>query len=214
MVLKASELPRAFPHDLANTAAALAVALAAGADWEGCRRAARTTAPPPHRVQLVGEGGDVRWYDDSKATTPAAVRAGVAAFASVVLIAGGRNKGLDLSELAGAVPPVRAAVAIGEAAPDVVAALGGLVPVRRAASMNEAVEMASDLAEPGDAVVLSPGCASFDWYSSYDARGEHFAALVQAKLAADEGSMGGAAAAGAGVQGNKAGMDEVGEVGS
>ncbi|MGA3221265.1 MAG: UDP-N-acetylmuramoyl-L-alanine--D-glutamate ligase, partial [Acidimicrobiales bacterium] len=184
MVVKAADLPRAFPHDLANTAAALAVAMAAGADEQGCRQAAHATAAPPHRVQLVGEQGGVRWYDDSKATTPAAVQAGVSAFASVVLIAGGRNKGLDLSDLAKTVPPVRAVVAIGEAAPDVAAALGGLVPVRRAASMDEAVHRAEELARPGDAVVLSPGCASFDWYSSYAQRGEHFGALVRARLTA------------------------------
>jgi UDP-N-acetylmuramoylalanine--D-glutamate ligase len=184
LVVKAADLPRAFPHDLANTAAALAVAMVAGADEQGCRQAARVTAAPPHRVQLVGAQGGVRWYDDSKATTPAAVMAGVSAFSSVVLIAGGRNKGLDLSDLAKTVPPVRAVVAIGEAATDVVAALGGLVPVRRAASMDEAVQKAGELAGPGDAVVLSPGCASFDWYSSYAERGEHFGALVRAKLTA------------------------------
>ena len=142
VVLKATDLPRAFPHDLANTAAALAVAMAAGADAQACRRAARTTPAPPHRVQLVGEQGGVGWYDDSKATTPAAVLAAVSAFSSVVLIAGGRNKGLDLSALAAAAPPVRAVVAIGEAAPEVAAAFGALVPVGRATSMGEAVEMA------------------------------------------------------------------------
>jgi UDP-N-acetylmuramoylalanine--D-glutamate ligase len=184
LVVKAADLPRRFPHDLANTAAALAVAMAAGADEQGCRQAARVTVAPPHRVQLVGEQGGVRWYDDSKATTPAAVMAGVSAFSSVVLIAGGRNKGLDLSALAKTVPPVRAVVAIGEAASEVVAALDGLVPVRRAASMDEAVQRAGELAGPGDAVVLSPGCASFDWYSSYAERGEHFGALVRAKLTA------------------------------
>ncbi len=184
-VLKAADLPRAFPHDLANTAAALAVAMAAGANEEGCRRAARSTLAPPHRVQLVGERDGVRWYDDSKATTPAAVLAGLSAFPSIVLIAGGRNKGLDLSELATAVPPVRAVVAIGEAAADVTAAFGDLVPVRRATSMGQAVEMAGQLAGAGDAVVLSPGCASFDWYSSYAQRGEHFSALVKARLATD-----------------------------
>jgi UDP-N-acetylmuramoylalanine--D-glutamate ligase len=206
MLLKASDLPRAFPHDLANTAAALAVAMAAGANEEGCRQAAGTTAPPPHRVQLVAQHGGVRWYDDSKATTPAAVQAGVSAFSSVVLIAGGRNKGLDLSELAKTVPPVRAVVAIGEAAADVAAALGGLVPLRRAASMGEAVEMAGDLAGPGDAVVLSPGCASFDWYSSYGERGEHFGALVRAKLA----TVGGGDRVGK----HREAIDEVGEVGN
>jgi UDP-N-acetylmuramoylalanine--D-glutamate ligase len=182
-VLKATDLPRAFPHDLANTAAALAVAMAAGADEDGCRRAARSTVPPPHRVQLVGEQDGVRWYDDSKATTPAAVLAGLSAFASVVLIAGGRNKGLDLSELATAVPPVHAVVAIGEAASEVTVVFGDLVPVRRATSMGQAVEMAGQLAGAGDAVVLSPACASFDWYSSYAQRGEHFSALVKARLA-------------------------------
>jgi UDP-N-acetylmuramoylalanine--D-glutamate ligase len=182
-VLKAADLPRAFPHDLANTAAALAVAMAAGADEEGCRRAARSTVPLPHRVQLVGEQDGVRWYDDSKATTPAAVLAGLSAFASVVLIAGGRNKGPDLSELATAVPPVHAVVAIGEAASEVTVVFGDLVPVRRATSMGQAVEMAGQLAGAGDAVVLSPACASFDWYSSYAQRGEHFSALVKARLA-------------------------------
>jgi UDP-N-acetylmuramoylalanine--D-glutamate ligase len=159
------------------------MAMAAGAGEEGCRRAARATVPPPHRVQLVGEKGGVRWYDDSKATTPAAVLAGVSGFGSVVLIAGGRNKGLDLSELATAVPPVRAVVAIGEAASEVTVAFADRVPVQRATSMGEAVEMAAQLAGAGDAVVLSPGCASFDWYSSYAQRGEHFSALVKARLA-------------------------------
>jgi UDP-N-acetylmuramoylalanine--D-glutamate ligase len=163
-------------------AAACAVALAAGATPEGCRQAARDMAVLPHRVQLVSQGQDISWYDDSKATTPAAVLAGVSGFSSVVLIAGGRNKGLDLSSLAAAAPPVRAVVAIGEAAAEVRDAFSGHVPVRMATSMPEAVASAAALAQPGDAVVLSPGCASFDWYSSYGARGDHFAALVQEKF--------------------------------
>jgi UDP-N-acetylmuramoylalanine--D-glutamate ligase len=183
--LAAGDLPRALPHDLANTAAALAVALAGGASPEGCRRAAASTLPPAHRVQLVGQSGGVAWYDDSKATTPAAVIAGVSGFASVVLIAGGRNKGLDLSDLASTVPPVRAVVAIGEASDEVTSAFFGHVPVRQARSMGEAVDVALSLAVPGDAVVLSPGCASFDWYSSYKERGEHFTALVKDKLSSE-----------------------------
>ena len=183
--LRAEDLPRAFPHDLANTAAALAVALAAGATQEGSREAARQTVVPPHRVQLVAEKNGVSWYDDSKATTPAAVQAGVRGFSSVVLIAGGRNKGLDLSDLASTVPPVRAVVAVGESAPEVARAFAGRAPVRHAASMGAAVEAASSLAAPGDAVVLSPGCASFDWYSSYAERGEDFSALVKGKLCSE-----------------------------
>jgi UDP-N-acetylmuramoylalanine--D-glutamate ligase len=181
-VVKACQLPRALPHGLANTAAALAVALAAGATQQGCREAARLTLAPRHRVQLLGEAGGISWYDDSKATSPAAVMAGVSGFASVVLIAGGRNKGLDLSVLASTVPPVRAVVAIGEAAGEVDRAFAGLAPVRVAMSMGAAVAAAAELALPGDAVVLSPGCASFDWYGSYGERGDHFASLVQAWL--------------------------------
>ena len=181
-VLKAVELPRALPHDLANTAAALAVALGAGATPEGSVEAARHTAAPPHRVQWVGEAGGVAWYDDSKATTPASVHAAVQGFRSVVLIAGGRNKGLDLSVLAETVPPVSAVVAIGESSAEVAAAFAGRVPVRTATTMSEAVEIAAGVARPGDTVLLSPGCASFDWYKSYAERGEHFASLVQAKL--------------------------------
>jgi UDP-N-acetylmuramoylalanine--D-glutamate ligase len=181
-VLKAVELPRSLPHDLANTAAALAVALGAGATPEGSIEAARHTPAPAHRVQWVGEAGGVAWYDDSKATTPASVHAAVQGFRSVVLIAGGRNKGLDLSVLADTAPPVSAVVAIGESSADVASAFAGRVPVRTATSMSEAVEMAAGVARPGDAVLLSPGCASFDWYKSYAERGEHFASLVQATL--------------------------------
>jgi UDP-N-acetylmuramoylalanine--D-glutamate ligase len=180
--LPAAGLVRAFPHDLLNTAAALAVALAAGANEAGCREAAGKTPVPPHRVQLVAEKDGVSWYDDSKATTPAAVHAGVQSFSSVVLIAGGRNKGLDLSALASTVPPVRAVVAVGESAPEVAEAFAGRAPVRRAESMGAAVETAASLALPGDVVVLSPGCASFDWYSSYVERGDDFSALVKGKL--------------------------------
>ena len=182
LVLKASELPRALPHDLANTAASLAVAFAAGASEQGCREAARLTLPPPHRVQFVGEADGVAWYDDSKATTPAAVLSGISGFGSVVLIAGGRNKGLDLSALAEAVPPVRAVVAIGEAADEVRRAFAGRAQVVEAVSMPAAVQAAGELARPGDAVVLSPGCASFDWYSSYEERGDQFAALARTRL--------------------------------
>jgi UDP-N-acetylmuramoylalanine--D-glutamate ligase len=180
--LEAVDLPRAFPHDLANTAAALGVAMAAGATLQGCLEAARTTTVPPHRVQLVAEKDGISWYDDSKATTPAAVQAGVRGFSSVVLIAGGRNKGLDLSELASTVPPVRAVVAVGESAAEVARAFEGRAPVRQARSMGAAVDAASSMAAPGDAVLLSPGCASFDWYSSYAERGEDFSALVKGKL--------------------------------
>jgi UDP-N-acetylmuramoylalanine--D-glutamate ligase len=178
LLIPISELPRALPHDLSNALAAAAVALAAGATVAGCRSGLAGTPPLPHRVSLVGAGDGIRWYDDSKATTPASVLAAVEGFSSVVLIAGGRNKGLDLGALAATAPPVRAVVAIGEAAAEVQAAFSGVVPVTVAASMEAAVEAAARLARSGDDVMLSPGCASFDWYPSYAARGDHFASIV------------------------------------
>jgi UDP-N-acetylmuramoylalanine--D-glutamate ligase len=176
------ELPRALPHDVSNSLASAAVAMSAGATPEACRLALSETGPLPHRVALVGSGAGIAWYDDSKATTPASVLAAVAGFPSVVLIAGGRNKGLDLSVLSSAVPPVKAVVGIGEAGPEVVNAFDGLAPGTLASSMEDAVEQAATAAAAGDAVLLSPGCASFDWYSSYAARGEDFARIVRRRI--------------------------------
>jgi UDP-N-acetylmuramoylalanine--D-glutamate ligase len=181
-VLAVDELTRALPHDIANALAATATALAAGATLEGVRTALRAFRSLPHRVELVGEAGGVRWYDDSKATAPHATMAAMVGFDSAVLIAGGRNKGLDLSELGDLAPHLRAVVAIGEAAPDVEAAFRGRTPTVVAASMDEAVALAADLARPGDDVVLSPACASFDWYPGYAARGDDFHRAVTAHL--------------------------------
>jgi UDP-N-acetylmuramoylalanine--D-glutamate ligase len=186
VIARTSELPRAFPHDVSNSLAATAIAVAAGARTGACRQALEETGPLPHRLAFLGERDGVRWYEDSKATTPASVRAAAAGFASVVLIAGGRNKGLDLSVLASLAPPVHAVVAIGEAAGEVVAAFAGVVPVTEAPTMEAAVESAAAAARRGDAVVLSPGCASFDWYRSYGERGDHFAAIVRTLLAREE----------------------------
>ncbi len=186
-LLTVAELPRALPHDVANSLAATAVALAAGANVEGCRSALVTTGPLPHRVSFVARSGGVSWYDDSKATTPASVLAAVSGFGSVVLIAGGRNKGLDLGVLAGTVPPVRAVVAIGEASGEITETFEGMVPVMTAPNMDAAVDAAKGLARAGDTVLLSPGCASFDWYSSYAARGDDFAVIVNQTLEKGEG---------------------------
>jgi len=184
-----SDLPRAMPHDVSNALAALAVAASAGARADACRAALREGSPLPHRVELVANVGGVSYFDDSKATTPSAVVAALAGLDSVVLIAGGRNKGLDLAAIAtaaragatgGRFARLRGVVAIGEAAGSVADALDGPWPVVRATSMHDAVVRASGLAEHGDAVLLSPGCASFDWYSSYEERGADFANEVHA----------------------------------
>jgi UDP-N-acetylmuramoylalanine--D-glutamate ligase len=176
------ELPRRFGHDLANGLAAVAVAAPVGATPAGAAAALRSFTGLAHRLALVAEVDGVRWFDSSKATTPHAALNDVAAVGSAVLIAGGRNKGLDLSVLASAAPSVRAVVAIGEAAVEVAAAFAGVRPVVEAASMVEAVDAAARLAERGDAVVLAPGCASFDWYRSYGERGDDFANLVLARV--------------------------------
>jgi UDP-N-acetylmuramoylalanine--D-glutamate ligase len=181
-VLAVDDLWRRLPHDLANALAAAAVASAAGASREAVSQVLGEFRGLPHRVCLVAEHEGVRFYDDSKATDPHAAAAAVAGFPSVVLIAGGRNKGLDLSALADAGDRVRVVVAIGEAAAEVEAAFAGVAPVTRASTMDEAVAVARASAGDGDAVLLSPGCASYDWYSSYAERGDDFARAVTEAL--------------------------------
>ncbi len=187
-VIPVDELWRAMPHDVSNALAAAATAEAAGADVDAVREVLRTFSGLRHRVELVGEARSVRWFDDSKATVPHATLAAVAAFDSVVLIAGGRNKGLDLAPLAEAGPRLRGVVAIGEAAGEIEAVFAGAVPVRRVdTGMDDAVRAAASLTEPGDVVLLSPGCASFDWFGSYRERGEAFRAAVARQLESRSG---------------------------
>ena len=187
-IVAVDRLRRRFPHDVANALAAAATATAVGAGLDAVRSTLESFDGMHHRVELVGELDGVRFYDDSKATVPHAVAAALAGFsepesARVVLIAGGRNKGLDLGPLADRVDRVRAVVAIGEAADEVAAAFADQRPVRRVDSMKDAVAAAAALAEAGDVVLLSPGCASFDWYSSYGERGDDFARCVRALVA-------------------------------
>jgi UDP-N-acetylmuramoylalanine--D-glutamate ligase len=176
-IASASGLARQFPHDLTNTLAACAACLETKLVAEGdVDRGLRTFEFPPHRIEPVGEHAGVRWYNDSKATSPHAALTAIRAFDSLVLIAGGRNKALDLRSLASEPGRMRGVVAIGEAADEIAAAFDGVCIVRRGATMGDAVREAAALARPGDAVLLSPGCASFDWYpdGGYPARGEDF----------------------------------------
>jgi UDP-N-acetylmuramoylalanine--D-glutamate ligase len=186
-LVDSSELQRSLPHDVANALAAVATAVAAGATLDAARDALRGFRNLAHRVELVGERDGVRWFDDSKATVPHAVGAAVGGFTSVVLIAGGRNKGLDLSVLGAMSPPVRAVVGIGESADEVTGAFHD-IPTRTAPTMDDAVDAAASLAAPGDVVVLSPGCASFDWYSGYAARGDDFARAVRERVLRPRGT--------------------------
>ena len=166
-------------HDRANVLAAAAAALEMGATNGGITRALLDYPRLHHRVARVGNAGGVQYYDDSKATNPHATISAVRGFdridGKVVLVAGGRNKGLELSALRAVAPRLRGVVAIGEAAAEVEAAFSGAVPTARARSMQEAVVFAARRAQPGDVVLLSPACASYDWYPSYAARGDDFA---------------------------------------
>ncbi|MBW3536366.1 MAG: UDP-N-acetylmuramoyl-L-alanine--D-glutamate ligase [Actinobacteria bacterium] len=182
-VIGVDDLPRSLPHDIDNALAALATAHCAGADLEASAQALRDFGGLPHRVELVGEAGGVRWFNDSKATTPESVVAALSGFDSVVLIAGGRNKGVDLSILGRAADRVRAVVAIGEAVAEIDAAFSPGTAVAKAESMDDAVTRAACLARSGDVVILSPGCASYDWYGSYVERGADFTRAVHEVLA-------------------------------
>ena len=177
--LEVSEMPRNRPHDLSNALAATALAQASGASLAAVAEVLRNFSGLAHRLQLVAKGGGVEWYNDSKATTPHAAAAAISGFESVVLIAGGRSKGLDLSPMAVS-GPVRAVVAIGETAAEIGLLFAGNCPVAKADSMAQAVAAAAELAKPGDAVLLSPGCSSHDWYCDYKQRGDDFAREAQA----------------------------------
>jgi len=185
-IVAVSELGRSRPPDLANALAACALALDVVDDpvlgIVAARRALADFGGLAHRMQVVAERDGVRFVDDSKATNVHATIAAVRGLDGVVLLAGGRNKGLDLGDLRVLAPALRGVVAIGEAASEVRDAFAGSVTVVNAPSMKEAVRAASDLARRGDTVLLSPGCASFDWYSSYAERGDDFAREVQSHV--------------------------------
>jgi UDP-N-acetylmuramoylalanine--D-glutamate ligase len=181
-IIATGDLPRRLPIDLANNLAAAAAAGAAGVPTDAMAAALRSFAGLPHRVTLVGQSGGVQFYDDSKATNPHATLHALAAFPSVVLIAGGRNKNNDLTVLREA-GNIRAVVAVGEAADEVDKAFTGTRPVTRAGTMHDAVRAAAAAAQPGDAVLLSPACSSWDWYRNYAERGDDFAREVTLLIA-------------------------------
>jgi len=173
-------------HNVANGLAAHALATAIGIAPGPLARALREFQGLPHRVQPVAEARGVRFYDDSKGTNVGASVAALEGFdVPVVLIAGGDGKGQDFAPLAPAVKAhARAVVLIGRDAPTIAAALVATgVPLARAETMEEAVELASALAHHGDAVLLSPACASFDMFRNYGHRGDTFAAAARAVAA-------------------------------
>ncbi len=175
------ELRIAGRHNWANALAALALGDAAGLPMNLMLEALSQFAGLPHRMQKVGETQGVTFYDDSKGTNVGATLAAISgAPGPVVLIAGGEGKGQDFALLRAALKSKgRAVVLIGRDAPVIEAALAGVVPTVNAVDMDEAVARARALAQPGDCVLLSPACASFDMFRNYAHRGEMFCAAVQ-----------------------------------
>ena len=184
-LLAVREMKLAGLHNAANALAALALCRALGLPLDPLLGALREFKGLPHRVELIGEADGVRWYDDSKGTNVGSTVAALAGLAQrdtrLVLIAGGDGKGQDFSPLRNAVErSARALVLIGRDAPLIEAAVAGAgVPIRRAASMDQAVALAAEAARPGDAVLLSPACASFDMFRDYGHRGEVFRLAVE-----------------------------------
>jgi len=188
VVMGLEELPLPGLHNAANAMAALALCRAIDLPVASLADGLRGFKGLPHRTQLVGTHGDVRWFDDSKGTNVGATVAAMNGMTMpVVLIAGGVGKDQDFSPL---VMPVvqhaRAVVLIGRDAARIESVLSGHgVPLVHAASMQDAVSKSAELALPGDAVLLSPACASFDMFENYKQRGRIFAACVAALGAAE-----------------------------
>jgi UDP-N-acetylmuramoylalanine--D-glutamate ligase len=180
-VIERSEIPLAGAHNVQNAMAALLATLAVGCDPAALRNALRSFKPMPHRLEPVGEIGGVLYVDDSKSTNPGSVIAALRAYGRpIVLIAGGRSKGTEFDEMGAAIRErAKALVVIGETA-DEIAGRAQDVRTIRAASMDEAVARAREMASPGDVVLLSPGCSSFDMFASAEERGERFATAVNA----------------------------------
>jgi UDP-N-acetylmuramoylalanine--D-glutamate ligase len=177
-IVPLDEVPLPGLPGLEDTAAAAGAALSYGVDGAAVRRAIREFRSLHHRLEVVGVVDGVTYIDDSKATNPHATLSAVETLENVVLVAGGRSKGIDLSPLAYTVPPVIAVVALGEAAHEIERIFDGIAPVTLAADMDQAVRLAAGRAEPGATVLLSPACASLDMYENYAARGRSFASAV------------------------------------
>ena len=181
-VMPVADIPLPGRHMRSDVLGAALAATLVGVAAADIARAVRNFGGVPHRLELVVDRDGVRWINDSQATIPVATIAALEAFdAPIVLIAGGKDKGLGYEELAKAIERrVRSAVLIGETADRIAALVGDHVPVERAATMEDAVRRAAELARPGDVVLLSPAAASFDMFVDYAARGDAFRAAVAA----------------------------------
>lgn len=184
-IVPVDELSIRGQHNVSNAMAAAAVALIEGIDEDVIAEALRRFNGVEHRLEPVMHDSGILFYNDSKATNPAAAMTALRAFdGAIIMLAGGRNKGNSFEELAKeARGRVKLAILFGESASDLSAALTRYsVPVTVVDSLGEAVHAAVGAAGSGDVVLLAPACASFDMFSDYEARGRAFKAAVRAEV--------------------------------
>jgi UDP-N-acetylmuramoylalanine--D-glutamate ligase len=179
------------PHNLQNAAVAIGIVEALGIRKTQWRKALRTFSGLPHRMEKVAESGGVTYINDSKATNPASTAPAIAAFPPepsprIHWILGGLPKGDNLDECAPFFGNIAAAYTIGDAGPRFAEILAPHMPVHNSEMMAEAIREAMAAAKPGDVVMLSPACASFDQFRDYEARGLAFRQIVEALLMPDE----------------------------
>jgi UDP-N-acetylmuramoylalanine--D-glutamate ligase len=182
--LPLEDLPLLGRHNQANALAALLTARLAGAPADAQGPALTSFQPLPHRLEPVGEARGLLWVNDSKATNVAATVGALESLEGpLVLLLGGKDKGEDLEPLRRAMHEgVRTAVVYGEARDRMAGALDGVLPLQVVDGAFEvAVAAAVAVAEPGDTLLLSPACSSFDMFENYEARGRRFAALAQGR---------------------------------
>lgn len=171
-------------HNRWNAAAAVAAVQALGIPEQEIVAGLETFAGLPHRLQLVAEGKGRRFYNDSLATTPESAICALEAFDSpIVLLAGGYDKKVDLRTFAEAAARRAKGIALlgetGQRLEQILAELGPNIPRHRAADLGDAMAWAVSLSDPGDIVLLSPACASFDWFRNFVERGERFTELAK-----------------------------------
>jgi UDP-N-acetylmuramoylalanine--D-glutamate ligase len=182
-LLSAAELPLLGKHNVSNALAAALAARLAGADAPGIAEGLRSVHPLPHRLEPVAEKRGVLYVNDSKATNVAATKSALASLdRPVVLLLGGKDKGEEFRPLASALRArVRHALAYGAVGPRIAEELAGVVPLELMGhDFDAVVARAAELARPGDLVLLSPACSSYDMFDDYEHRGRRFAELAGA----------------------------------
>jgi len=187
VICSVDELWRSLPHDITNSLAAAALVIESGLSAVGeVAEPLHNFESANHRIELIGHFEGSAWFDDSKATSPHAALTAIRSFEHIVLIAGGRNKDLDLAQMATEPKRMVGVVAIGDDADAIRRAFEGVCVVCDAMSMDEAVALAHGMAKNGETVLLSPGCTSYDWYNNYNERGDDFQDKVRKYFARTE----------------------------